>query len=68
MHPDTHIEPIFVSVAAAAAALSLNRATVYKLLDAQVIASHYQGRRRLVSVPSLREYAANLPTVPTDAA
>ena len=56
------IDPIFVSVKEAAAALSLKPATVYELLDEKRIASRYEGRRRLVLVDSLREYAANLPT------
>lgn len=59
------IDPIFISVKQAAEALSLTPWTVYRLLDDQKIASHYEGRRRLVSVSSLREYAANLPIYPT---
>ncbi len=65
--PDTTssgIDPIFISVKQAAQALSLTPWTIYKLLDDQKIASHYEGRRRLVSVESLREYAAALPIYP----
>lgn len=57
------IEPIFVSVKDAAKTLSLTSWEVYKLLNEQKIASQYHGRRRLVSVESLREFAANLPVV-----
>lgn len=56
------IDPIFVSVKDAAAALGLSTWQTYQLLDAQKIESRYQGRRRLVVVESLREYARNLPT------
>lgn len=56
------LEPIFVSVKEAAAALSISPWQVYKLLDRKEIASQYQGTRRLVNVKSLHEYAANLPT------
>jgi len=60
------IDPIFVSVKDAAAALGLSPMAVYRLLDQQAIASQYQGRKRLVSVESLREYAAGLPTTPPE--
>jgi excisionase family DNA binding protein len=60
------IDPIFISVKDAAAALAVAPMTVYRLLDQQVIASQYQGRKRLVLVESLREYAANLPTSPPE--
>lgn len=58
----SQITPIFVSVKEAARMLSLTPWSVYKLLDEQAIKSQYHGRRRLVSVKSLEEYAANLPT------
>jgi excisionase family DNA binding protein len=54
--------PIFVSVKEAARILGLGTWSVYKLLDDQLIASQYQGRKRLVRVDSLREYADSLPT------
>jgi excisionase family DNA binding protein len=69
--PDTvssGIEPIFISVKQAAQVLSLTPWTIYKLLDDQKIASHYEGRRRLVSIESLREYAKNLPIYPSGGA
>ena len=54
--------PIFVSVKEAAFMLNLTPWSVYKLLDLQEIESRYHGKRRLVVVKSLEEYAANLPT------
>lgn len=62
-----NIEPIFVSVKEAARALSVSPWVCYQLLDEGKIDSRYQGRRRLVAVKSLREYAANLPTVKASA-
>lgn len=58
------IDPIFVSVKEAAKALNLSPWVCYQLLDRGAIESRYQGRRRLVLVESLREYANNLPTYP----
>ena len=56
------IDPIFVSVDDAAKVLALSPWSVYQLLDSEEIRSVYRGRRRLVDVASLREYAAGLPT------
>ena len=61
------IEPIFVSVKEAARVLGVSPWTCYQLLDEQKIESRYQGRRRLVSVVSLREYATTLPAFPAGA-
>ena len=58
----TSLDPIFVSVKDAARLLGLSTWVCYKLLDEGRIESRYEGRRRLVSVESLREYAASLPT------
>lgn len=56
------LDPIFVSAKEAARLLGLETPqTVYALLDQQIIESQYLGRRRLVSLASLREYAASLP-------
>lgn len=55
------IEPIFISAKDAATALGITTWSVYQLLNAQVIKSQYHGRRRLVRVDSLREYANSLP-------
>jgi excisionase family DNA binding protein len=56
------VEPIFVSVKDAARILSVSPFTVYQLLDDRKVVSQYEGRRRLVRLASLREYADNLPT------
>jgi hypothetical protein len=61
------VDPIFVSVKQAAHMLAVSPWTCYQLLEAQTIASQYQGRRRLVLLSSLREYAANLPTARPEA-
>ena len=58
------VAPIFVSVKEAAQILGLTTWSVYQLLDQQAIKSQYHGRRRLVRVDSLTEYADNLPTYP----
>ena len=55
-------DPIFISVKEAAEMLALTTWSVYQMLDRQEIASQYHGRRRLVVLKSLREYAASLPT------
>jgi hypothetical protein len=62
------LDPIFVSVKQAAAALNISPWVCYQLLDQKKIASRYQGRRRLVVVDSLREYAASLPEYPEKSA
>lgn len=63
----SQITPIFVSVKQAAQMLNLTTWSVYKLLDEQAIESRYHGRRRLVSVESVRAYADGLPTEPESA-
>lgn len=65
--PSGTIDPIFVSVKEAARALNISTWSCYQLLDENKIDSRYQGRRRLVDVASLREYARNLPTERDDA-
>lgn len=62
-HPSPTMEPIFVSVKQAAQILGLSMWVVRQLLKDGAIDSRYQGRRRLVSVESLREYAAALPAI-----
>lgn len=57
------LDPIFVSVKEAARVLGLSTWAVYQLLDQQIIASQYHGRKRLVAFASLRAYAEGLPTV-----
>lgn len=56
-----YVDPIYVSVKEAARVLGLSTWSVYQKLDAQIIESRYDGRKRLVVMTSLREYAANLP-------
>ncbi len=57
-------EPIFCSVETAADLLATSKQSIYQLLDKGLIESRYQGRRRLVVVASLRDYANALPSVP----
>lgn len=57
------VDPIYVSVKEAARILGLSTWSVYQKLDGQAIASRYDGRKRLVVMESLREYAAGLPEV-----
>lgn len=61
--PAVAAEPlvIFVSVKQAAHMLGISPWTCYQLLDDGEIESRYQGRRRLVSVESVRAYAEALP-------
>lgn len=62
-------EPIFVSVKVAASMLGIHTWTVYQLLNDQAIESRYIGKRRMVRLTSLREYAEGLPeTAPEKAA
>jgi hypothetical protein len=55
------LDPIYVEVKEAARMLGLSTWAIYQKLDQQVIESRYDGRKRLVVLASLREYAANLP-------
>lgn len=73
--PDQGPDPIFVSVKEAARMLGLSEWSVYQLLDTAdedsgrpLIASQYQGRRRLVRYTSLVAYADELPTTSPDSA
>jgi hypothetical protein len=61
------IPPIFVSVKEAARMLSLTPWSVYQLLNDQQIESRYHGKRRLVVLASLQEYADRLPTTQASA-
>ena len=61
----TEPDPIFISVKETARLLNLTPWSVYALLDDQKIESRYHGRRRLVSMASVKDYAANLPIYPT---
>lgn len=57
------LDPMYCSVKEAAKFLGdISTWQVYALLDGKKIESRYQGRRRLVVVSSLREYAEALPS------
>lgn len=64
----TEVTPIFVSAKQAAQMLGISQWSVYKLLDTRdddgnpVIASQYQGSRRLIRYASVIAYADSLPT------
>lgn len=58
------VAPIYISVKQAANVLGISPWSTYALLDAQAIDSRYHGRRRLVSVESLKRYAAAMPQYP----
>lgn len=61
-------DPIFVSVKDAARILGLSTWAVRNdLLDTQIVESRYHGRRRLVSLASLRDYADSLPSARPEA-
>lgn len=57
-------EPIFVTVKEAARLLGVSPWTCYQLLKSDDIESRYIGRRRLIPLIALMEYAACLPTEP----
>ena len=60
--------PILVSVKRTAQILGdITTWQVYRLLEAGEIESRYIGRRRMVLLTSLREYAKNLPSRPESA-
>lgn len=57
------LEPIYISVKEAARLLNLTPWSVYNsILDTGLVDSRYFGRRRMVVLASLREFAASLPT------
>jgi hypothetical protein len=62
------VEPIFVSIRDTAKMLGITPWSVYqilKLVDCPLDARYY-GKRRLVSVESIRRYAESLPTEPPE--
>jgi excisionase family DNA binding protein len=65
--PDGSPAPIFVTVKQAADMLAISPWSMYQLLDDGSVDARYMGRRRLVSVASLREYAEGLPNEPASA-
>lgn len=62
------LPPIFVSVKEAAKMLGISPWSTYQLLDAEQIESRYHGRRRLVLLTSLRDYAHAMPAARPDKA
>lgn len=62
--PAENLPPIFVSVKQAAQMLGISPWSTYQLLDEDppAIESRYHGRRRLVVLDSLRDYAAAMPS------
>lgn len=53
------MEPLFVSITEAAKALSLGRTSVYELIRLGELDTRKMGRRRLVTVASIKRLAAN---------
>lgn len=51
------MDPLFVSITEAAKALSLGRTSVYELINAGELETRKMGRRRLVTVASLKRLA-----------
>lgn len=62
--PVTAIAPIYVTAKDAAAILGGGTSpwTIHRLCRLGAIESRFQGKRRMVSLSSLREYAESLPT------
>lgn len=52
--------PLFVSAKEAARLLSLSRSRVYELMDEGLIPSTRLGRRRVIPVAALHDFAAQL--------
>lgn len=69
LHTPGEVAPIHVTVKDAARILGISPHHCYRLLDADppAIDSRYIGKRRLVVLASLREYAAGLPVTRTEA-
>lgn len=57
-----HDDAIYVGVKDMARMIGLSMNECYRLLDRRQVASVVYGRRRLVDVASLRDFAASLPT------
>jgi len=51
------MEPLFVSIIATAEALSIGRTSVYELINQGKLETRKLGRRRLVSVASIKRLA-----------
>jgi excisionase family DNA binding protein len=55
------IEPALLSLSASAEYLGLSRDTLYRLIGAGRLTALKHGKKTLVTVASLRDYAASLP-------
>lgn len=55
------IPPIFISAKKAAEMLAITPWSIYKLCDEGQLVSQYHGKRRLIRLSSVQEYADNLP-------
>lgn len=53
------MEPLLVSIAETAKALSLGRTSVYELINAGELETRKMGRRRLVTVESIKRLIDN---------
>lgn len=56
------VHPEFVSVKVAGEMVGLSTWIIKKRCDAGLIEAHYEGRRRVVDVASLRSYIKSLPS------
>jgi hypothetical protein len=54
-------KPIHVSIQEACHLLGISRVSLWHILEANQIESRYHGRRRLVVLASLEDYASNMP-------
>ena len=62
----SRIQPIFVSLKDAGHILGISTWSARELCEKGLVESRYHGRRRLVSVESLRKYAETLPASPVE--
>ena len=63
----TELKPRYTTAKYAAGYLCVSNQRVYQLLDAGLIKSQYEGRKRLIDIASLEAYADALPTIHPDA-
>ncbi len=58
---DSQLDPIMVPLREAARLLGINRTRVYELIRSGFLDARKGGRQTLITVTSIREYAAGLP-------
>ena len=63
----TELKPRYTTAKYAAQYLCVSNQRIYQLLDQGLIASQYEGRKRLIDIASLQAYADALPVVHPDA-